>query len=72
MKVKFVWATSGKNPQEVCDITLNVEQVPRCGELIDLGVQIEAEEWVHKSGRVTDVVWKFTGTGGSVTVFLGV
>jgi adenylate cyclase class IV len=72
MEVKFSWATSGKNPREVCDLTLDLDCVPRLGKYVDLSVQVARDEWVHKSGRVKDVIWQITAKGRKATVILGV
>jgi len=70
MEVKFSWEMTG-DPKHICGITMDLENVPREGELVYLEVQINQDEWVNKSGRVKDVIWAITGKQQKVTVILG-
>lgn len=70
MKIKFKWAARTSNPKEITDITLDQAHIPKKGELVEIEIQIEKNQWIRKAGRVLDVK-HYIKRDSSVTVFLG-
>lgn len=57
MRIRYAWSLQGAETAEVTNIELTSDHVPRIGELVEIKVQITKDEWVVKSGRVSDVIW---------------
>ena len=71
MRVKFAWTTSGNKQKEFCDVELQLDNLPRVGELVELSVQVTQIEWLNKAGRVKDVIYQISARDCKVTVLLG-
>ena len=57
MKIRYAWSPRGTNPAEVTALEMEAAQIPSVGELVEIQIQLDKDEWVVASGRVKDVIW---------------